>query len=205
MNFANYAAFRVSVLQLIEGDDITDSTFSPDTLDLMIAMGENRVYRDLRASTMLAALSVAVASNAASLPSDLIELKEVYFSGERPLEIVPLDHLRRHEADEVVAGSSISRYAAQDGDTLRFWPTATGTVLGKYYKRPSELTTALSTTFTRYPECFIFAALVESAPFLGFDDRMPMWEGKYQQSIANANHDERMRVWGGSPLRIRTR
>lgn len=202
MNFANYTAFRVAVQQLIEGDDL-GATFSVATLDLMIGLAEVRVYRDLRSTAQLGSFSLAVASNSVTLPSDLQELSEVYFAGKSPLEIIALAHLRELEAAGTSTGTT--SYAAQDGDALRFWPTATGTLIGSYYKRPTALSAGLSTTFTRYPECFIFASLVESSAFLGFDARIPMWEQKYQRSISDAMEEERMRVFGGSPLRIRPR
>lgn len=212
MVFEDYIAFRTDVQRLIEGDDVT-GTFSVNTLDLLIGLGEARVIHGdaktpgLRASTMLKDLSVAVASNAAALPADLLELKEVWFAGERPLEIVPLDKLRALEADGSTTSGTV-RYAAQDGDTLRFWPAASGTVLGRYYAAPESLETvtwANATTFARYPQLYIFATLIESAPFLGMDDRMAVWDAKYRSLADGANHSERMRVYGGSPLRIRSR
>jgi hypothetical protein len=212
MVFEDYIAFRADIQRLIEGDDTT-GTFSVNTLDLLIGLGEARVIHGdsqtagLRASTMLKDLSVAVASNAATLPADLLELKEVWFSGERPLEIVPLDKLRALEADGSTTSGTV-RYAAQDGDTLRFWPEASGTVLGRYYAVPAALETvtwADATTFARYPQLYIFATLIESAPFLGMDDRMVVWDAKYRSLADGANHSERMRVYGGSPLRIRAR
>jgi hypothetical protein len=212
MNFADYNAFRQAVQQLIEGDDAATTNFSMDTLDLIIGLGESRVYQGdektpgLRASSMVAALSQTVTSNACALPSDLLELKEVYFSGHAPLEIIPLHELRKYEADG--QDGSISRYAAQDGDTLRFWPDGSGTVIGHYYKRPADLKTVTwgnAATFARYPELFIFASLVESAPFLGFDARMPMWDGMYRAKASGAQASEQMRVYGGSPLRIKAR
>lgn len=212
MVFEDYIAFRADIQRLIEGDDVT-GTFSVNTLDLLIGLGEARVIHGdsqtagLRASTMLKDLSVAVAGNAATLPADLLELKEVWFSGERPLEIVPLDKLRALEADGSTTSGTV-RYAAQDGDTLRFWPEASGTVLGRYYAVPAALETvtwADATTFARYPQLYIFATLIEAAPFLGMDDRMAMWDAKYRILADGANHSERMRVYGGSPLRIRAR
>src|SRR3990172_8345700 len=123
MQFTDYQAFRVALQWLIEGDELTD-TFSVNVLDLMIGLGEARVYRGdamtpgLRASTMVQPLSVAVTANAAALPADLLEVKELYFSGERPLEIISLDRLRVLESDG--SGGNDARFAAQDGDTLRF-------------------------------------------------------------------------------------
>lgn len=211
MAYANYSALRTAVLRLIDGDDV-GTTFSIDTLDSFISMGESLVYYGdqmtpgLRASSMLANLSAAVSSNAAPLPADLVQLDELHFAGEPPLEIVPLDRLRRL-LDSAPAGSA-SRYAAQDGDSVRFWPEASGTLLGRYYKRHEPLKTgtwADQTTFARYPECFIYAALLSSAPFLGEDARIPTWDRFWRQHMAGAAHAERMRVMGGGPLRVRSR
>jgi hypothetical protein len=212
MQFANYEAFRVAVQHLFEGDDAAGNTFSVNTLDLIIGLGEARVYRGdattagLRATTMLRDLSVAVTENAADLPADLLELKEVRFDGKRPLEIIPLERLRKLEADGF-GGGTVS-VAAQDGDTLRFWPIASGTVLGRYYARPEGLETVVwadATTLARYPELFLYSALYEGAIFLGMVGKMGVWEMKYRQLAEGANNAERMRVYGGSPLRVRAR
>lgn len=208
MQITSYTDLRTKVLTLIDGDNVGSQSIAQSTLDLLIGLGEQRVYRELRASTMLADLSATVTSNAAALPSDLIELKEVYFSGERPLEVIRLDELRALEAGASSTGNT-TRYCAQDGDTLRFWPLASGTVLGRYYKRPtdlaSETTWANATTLARYPELFLFAACAESAPFLGEDERIPMWEGLYKGWLQSAERTEAARVWSGSPLRVRPR
>lgn len=201
MQFADYPAFRVALQWMLEGEELT-GTFSVDSLDLMVGLAEARINRDLRASSMLADLSVVVASNRAVLPANLLELQEVYFSGERPLEIVPLERLRTLEK---YGGGGASRYAAQDGDALRFFPAATGTAIGRYYAKPDALKTGgLHATFNRYPEVYFFGSLVEAVPFLGFDSKLGMWEAKYQQALANAMQDERMRVYGGSRLRVRS-
>lgn len=213
MQFADYNAFRVTVQKFFEGDDNAGNTFNVNTLDSIIGLGEERVYHGdqktagLRASTMLADLSVSVANNAAALPADLLELKEVWFSEKKPLDVIPLDRLRSLEADGDSTGAD-TRFCAQDGDTLRFWPTASGTVLGRYYTKPDALETvtwANAVTFSRYPALFLYAALYEGAVFLGMTDKMPLWELKYRDLAEGANHSERMRVFGGGPLKVRTR
>lgn len=211
MAFANYTEFRTAIQRLIEGDELS-ATFSVDTLDTIISMAEGRVYHGdpitsgLRASSMVADLSVAVADNAIDLPADLLALKEVYFTGKAPLELVTIQKLRELEASGFSTGTT--RYCAQDGDTLRFWPEASGTALGRYYARPEALATvtwASATTFARYPEVFVYASLYEAAMFLGMDAKMGLWEARYRQLAEGANHSERMRALGGSPLRQRAR
>jgi hypothetical protein len=210
MQFADYNAFRVSLQWLIEGDELSD-TFSVNTLDLIIGLGEGRVYlgdrqsAGLRASSMQKPLSQVVTSNVATLPTDLLELREARFAGEAPLEIIPLDRLRTLVD---IGGGGTTRYAAQDGDTLVFCPEASGTLIGSYYARPQSLQTVTwsnATTFARYPELFTYACLFEAALFLGMDSKMPIWESRYRQLADGANRAERMRTYGGSPLTVRTR
>jgi hypothetical protein len=213
MQFSNYNAFRVAVQNLFEGDDDAGNTFNVNTLDLIIGLGEVRVYRGdsatpgLRASTMVKPLALAVTDNAVALPADLLELKEAFFSGQPPLDVIGLDRLRALEAGDDRTGAN-TRYCAQDGDTLRFWPAADGTLAGSYYARPAALETAVwanATTFARYPELFLYSALYEGAIFLGMQDKVMAWEVKYRQLADGANRDERMRAYAGGLLKMRTR
>lgn len=203
MNFANYAEFRTRVQQLIDGDDVSVSDLSSTILDLLIDMGEQRIYREVRSSTMDTSLSVAVSSNSATLPSDLIELRSIYFTGERPLEIVTYEQMLTYQGDSPDTG--IVRFAAQIADTLTFWPSASGTLLGRYYKKFSDISSGITsnTLFARHPDLFIYAALSESAPFIGENERLPLWEEKYQERRAAANRDELVRVYGSSSLTTR--
>lgn len=208
MAFSNYNDFRVGVQTLIEGDDTAGSTFSVNTLDIFISLGEARVHDGdnatpgLRASTMVTALSEAITANAAALPDDLIQLHQVRLSGKPPMDVVPLDRVNRLRTEGF--GNSNPQYAAQDGDTLTFWPEASGTVIGSYYARPEPLEDGLHATFLRYPQVYLYAALYEAALFLGMDSKMQIWESRWRSLMDGANHSERMRVYGGGRLRVRT-
>lgn len=125
MQFSSYAAFREAVRNLIEGEEVGD-TFSTGTLDLIIGLAENRVYRDLRASCMVATDTLTVTNNLAPLPADLLELKAVWQDRDEPLEIVSLDRVNR-----LGANGGNAYYAALDGDNLRFaYGVTTGNILG---------------------------------------------------------------------------
>lgn len=203
MAFANYTAFRTAVLKLIDGDNVNSHSIDQDTLDLLIQLGEARVYRELRCSAMEAPLSVTVAGGEAAIPDDLIELKTAWFDPGQPLEIVSETDLRKRSR----SGGDV-RQVAQAGESLIFLPAATdGQVLeGRYYQRPVDLKTGpLPATFTRYGEVYLYAALAESAPFIGDDDRIPMWNATYQAWLDSANAQERNRIFSGSPLRQKVR
>lgn len=203
MQFANYASFREAVRNLIEGEEIGD-TFSTKTLDLIIGLAEERIYRDLKASTMVDTATLTVTANLAPLPADLIELKALWQDRDTPIEIISLDRLNR-----INAGSGEVYFASLDGENLRFAFEASGTVDCDYYKKPTamkdETVWANQTTLARYPDVFIYAAVAESMPFLGEDSRISVWESKYLQALTYAKSDETWRAYGGSPLRVRTR
>jgi hypothetical protein len=70
-------------------------------------------------------------------------------------------------------------------------------------KRFPDLSTGLNALFTRHPDLFLYASLVESAVFVGESERGPAWELKYTSLVMAANEQERRRVTRGSKLQTR--
>jgi hypothetical protein len=210
MQFANYPEFRLAVLKMIDGDNVGTS-FSLETLDLLIALGESRVYlgtgdtSGLRASTMQATLSGTTTGNAFTLPSDCLDLEIVWFDPARPLEAVSEQEIRSKAAWN--HGGDVRQYA-QSGSTLIFGPDAAdgSAIGGRYFQRPADIKTGgLNDTFNRYPEPYLFGALAESAPFLGEDARLPMWQTLFRNWLVSANTTERNKAYAGGRLRQKAR
>lgn len=213
MAWATYDAFRGALLLMIDGDEVS-SVIQPSTLDTFISLGEGLVYTGsdaqpaLRASSMLvdfsslAADANEVADNAVALPSDCLEVDALWFDEEEPLEIVSEAEVRQR----LSYGGDV-RYAAQAGDSLIFAPPASDgdELLGRYYARPAPLKTALNATFHRYPELFLYAALICGAPFLGQSAKIAVWQGFYSRLLAQAIRSEQMRVYAGGRLRAKAR
>ncbi len=205
MQFSNYTDFRVAVLKFITGDDANTGALDQTTLDLLIALGESRVYQGdtgvagLRVSDMEAPLSLVVASNTVTLPTDCLALKRVQFAGEKPLDYMSEDMLLRYL--DGGSGGNTARHYTQQGRTLKFYPTATGTLTGRYYQKPADmLTGGLHATFNRYPETFLFGALAEAAPFIGDDSRIPMWKAMWAGWMESADRNERLLAPSGSRI-----
>ena len=205
MQFSNYADFRNSVQVMLDGDDISTSDLSVDTLDLIIGSGEQRIYRDLRSSTQDAVFSQTTSANAVSLPSDFIEMRGApYVVGAGVAEYLPWEVMQNQINVEGDTNSSPYYYSFQ-GDSMIFYPVlADGvTISGRYYKRFNDISTGLNALFTRHPDVFLYAALAESAPFVGETERLPVWEQKYTSLIAAANEQERRRNTRGGKLQTR--
>src|ERR1700690_3401774 len=196
MIFSSYADFRTKVQILIDGDDISQSDLSVATLDLIISAGEARLYRDIRSSTQDTALSLTVASNSVALPSDFIELKGApYLSTFAVATYAPWEAIQNMlQLSTGYTLGGLVRYSFQS-DTMIFFPIQNDgvTVTGQYYKRFADLSTGLNALFNRHPDLFLYAALAESAPFLGEMTRLPIWEGKYKELVESANETERRR------------
>lgn len=204
MQFASYADFREKVRILIEGDEIGE-TFSTTTLDLIIGLAEQRIYRDLRASTMYTTATLTtVTNNALPLPTSLLALDRVSIGGD---QVEVTDLWRVEQLINSGASASDPTYCTQKGDSLIFFPAVANStsIVLSYYARPADLSAGINTTVTRYPEVFLYGSVAESAPFLGEDGRVGLWEQKYANALAQARTDERWRSYSGSPLRVRNR
>lgn len=204
MQFSSYADFRTKFQQMFDGDDISQSDISVAVLDLIIAAGERRIYRELRSSTQDAALSIVATNNVATLPSDFIELRgSPYVSTFVAATYAPWEAVQ----NLIQVGAETSNHPVRytfEGDTMIFYPTQTGiTVTGRYYKKFADISGGtLNALFTRHPDVFLYAALAESGPFIG-DERTSIWEQKYSTLVQAANEEERRRVTRGSKLTTR--
>ena len=205
MQFSNYADFRTKVQNLLDGDDISQSDLSATVLDTVIAAGEQRLYRVLRSSAQDTALSLSITSNAATLPSDFLEMiGPPYVGGYLPAVYAPLEAMQA--LIQAVGDSATSPvYYTITGDTLIFYPTqgTGGTITGRYYKRFSDISTGLNALFTRHPDVFLYAALAEACLHFGDSARLQAYEGKLNSLVAEANEQERRRVTRGTKLQTR--
>ena len=96
-------------------------------------------------------------------------------------------------------------YFSQEGDNVIFWPMqGDGTiVLGRYYKRFASIVTqglAGNTSFARWPELWLYAALTEASPYIGEVTRVQQWEVRYESCKKHIRTDELKRLHGGSKL-----
>jgi len=212
MAYSTYQEFRTAVEMVILGDDVSQNGDGQASLDTMISMGEALVHYGgnfagdgrrigpLRASSMEVDLLGEVGGNAAPIPLDCMELSILWLNDGEPLEIVSERDLRSRLKH---FNGGKARKAAQAGESIIFSPRAEdGDQLGgRYYAKPPALKDGLHATFQRYPEIYLYAALYVSAPFYGFDGRIPMWQAYYSQLLDQANAQERGRVSSGGRLR----
>lgn len=216
MQFASYTDFRVALLKMIDGDNANSGALAQDTLDLLASLGDQAVYYGmtgpageelpgLRCGDMEAALSLTVASNSVTLPDDCLDLLRVQQTGQYPMDYAAEEGVLRLLK---IGGSGSARQFARQGRNLIFFPSLTDseTVEGRYYKKFPDISLGtLNAAFNRYPDVWLYAALSESAPFIGEDARLPLWKSQYRGRLLAALRTERNRIPNGSRLTVRAR
>ena len=197
MALSTYSDLTGAVASWLHRSDLT--SIIPD----FVRLGEMRIYREVRCKAMEKALSVALVSGVATVPSDYLELKFSYLDG------TPIKPLTGASAPQLYAkyplrsGSGEPVMIARDGSNFVFGPfPGTGyTVKGIYYAQPTAIETAVDTLFTKSPDLYLFAALCESAPYTKSPD-VQLWETKYQNIINQLNVQDAGENASGSCMRV---
>lgn len=205
-NIATLASLYTEITRLLDGEDVTVSELSTDSLSRLLVVAQKRIYRDVRCRFNEKDFdTVTVTSNLAPLPSDYKSLSIAHF-GSQSLIPVPEEVIRDYQSG--TAGTE--KYIAHAGANFTFWPAvADATELqGRYYFAWPDLSDsgtniADNLLFQEADDLFIYAALVECAPFFGEMQKMPVWEQKYASIVGDLNRESRRVTYSGGRLQRR--
>lgn len=56
-----------------------------------------------------------------------------------------------------------------------------------------------------FPDCYLYGALMHTAPFLEEDQRLTVWSALYDKAIEAVNNENGNAKFGGSGLRVKIR
>lgn len=207
MAITTYSELKTAVSRWLGGsDESTAFTNGMDaTIDDLVTVGEARIFREAKTKDTEASLSTAISSGVIAVPSDYLSLKYAYIDG------TPVQTLERRSAQWIYencptrSSSGKPRFIARETTNFIFGPYADSgyTVKAVYYKKLAALSTTNHALFTNNPDLYLFGCLAESTILIGRDDRIPLWEGKYQKILADVNGYARAEDASGSPIRMR--
>jgi hypothetical protein len=170
----------------------------------LVQFGENRIYRDLRVRQMETALSDTIASGVIAVPTGYIEMKHARIDG------TPTQKMERKDAEWIYhnypsrSAGSKPKFFAREGSNFIFgpYPDSNYTVKGNYYKKLTALSDDNPTNWliTDVPDLILFAALCEAEPYIQNDERIALWERKYDQIRARVQREDDNEEFSGSPL-----
>ena len=198
MAFNTYDDLKASVAGWIHRADLTGVI--PD----LIAFGEARIFREVRARVMETAFTDTIASGVIALPTDYIEMKFAYINSN------PVQHLKRREARFIYekypsrAAGGLPKYFAREGSNFIFgpYPDSDYSVKGVYYKNIGSVADSAHALYTENPDLYVFAALAETTSYIKDDKRIAVWESKYQNIRDAVNGLAEREDFSGSDLQM---
>ena len=173
MSMTTYDGLKASIANWLNRTDL--ATEIPDFIEL----AENRIFHEVRVPTNEKTVLLTLSSDGyATLPSDFLEIKDVFWN------YVPLDRISLTDLYGYVTASGTPTFFARETYRLKFFPTPT--VLDSdelrmiYYFDAGRLssTDTSNVMLSLAPELYLYGALVEAANFLGSDSQK--WEMGYQ-------------------------
>ena len=178
-----FSTLKTAVADWLDRDDIS-AVGGP--IDVMIALMEEELYRDLRLRFMETALNVTLASGVAAIPSDFLELKFAYIDGSptQPLQMKPSEWI--YQNYPLRSQDSRPQFMSTEGDNFIFGPFPDGstyTLKGSYYARPTDLSTSNETNWltTNAPGLLLNGTLLQSIGYLGMDERVSYWRQEFDR------------------------
>lgn len=176
-----------------------------------IQRGEASLNRDERCKQLVDLSPLSVSAEATDLPSDFAELYSVAHDGSTyfgALKMTDLGGLTRYKAlHGITTGVPVACAIRRDADgnyqlMVAPEPNATFLLQAQYFAgltngNALSPTNPTSTFLTANPDIYIYAALVESAPFLKDDQRIDMWEQQLEKRLERLGRANNRALFSG--------
>jgi hypothetical protein len=170
-----------------------------------IRLGEAMIWRKVRNRATEASETITINAQTVALPTRFLEQRRLYISDSLapPVFFTPEDFWARYFSTNAT-GRPIA-YTVE-GNNLVFGPTPDSSYSGRvlFYQRPTAMADEVPTLFTENPDLYLYAALVQSAPFLVDDSRLITWGGMLQQILDDIEKANRRDRTGARPLIARS-
>jgi hypothetical protein len=199
MALTNYTSLKSSVASYLGRSDLTAQI--PD----FISLAELRLNRNLRIRQMLktATATTTAADPTVGLPSDFLELRDIYIVGNPRLTLSylsPSAFSRDARADE--AGRPVFYTMSGAEFVLAPIPDTTYTLTMLYYAKPDALSDSNQSNvfMANAADALLYGALLEAEPFLMNDARMTVWSQMFNNALTTLNDSDDSSEYSGIPL-----
>jgi len=192
----SYTNLQTEIADLLIRTDLTAA------IPGFIQNAESKLRRDTRARTLISQ-NLTLDVQTVNLPVDFRELESLYHDGPSffgEIETVSAGELGDVEANEGETG--VPSHAAILGQTLRLAPVPDQSYTARlvYWATISRLTANNLSNWllAEHPDIYLYASLIESAPYLRDDARMPLWKGELSERLEELHRDTVAGQYGGS-------
>lgn len=184
MSIANYSELQAAVANWLERDDLTDR------IPEFITLGETILNRRLRTRDMETSATIMPSTTVryVALPAGYMELVSFMDDLGDPLSAVDSETLESLAYGQSATRPSYYRISSR----IDFDAVADKTYSFKfnYLKRLDIATDLTNAVLTNHPDCYLYSALLQSAPFIMDDERVNTWRALLEVAVRDANNQE---------------
>lgn len=169
-----------------------------EQLPRLVTLGERRIARELKIEGFIRAVQTPLQVGVAVLrkPDRWRDTVSMTIDGS-PIHARSYEYCRNYWPDEAQTGAP-QFYADYDYQHWLLAPTpnATDTLEILYYEQPRFLDEEFQTNWiTEYaPDLLLYATLLETAPFLKKDERIPVWQAMYDRAAQAISGEDLKRI-----------
>jgi len=202
MALTTFAELKASIADWLNRSDLT--AVIPD----FITLAERQMEREVRHYKMIERSNANLDSQYSQVPTNWLEtIRFTLNTGDtRRLEMVSIDDLSARRA----AGLDTSgkpKYYAHVGDTFELHPTPDTSYATElvYYEKIDPLSDSNTSNWLleTAPDAYLYGALVQAAPYLSDDERIPIWSSLYAGAVASLNSSSNRTQQSSGNLRMK--
>ena len=193
MAITTFSELKTAVANWLDRSDLTDR------IPEFIALAEARHRRDFKIRRMETRVTANTIADTEfyTLPDNYVAMRNIQLNTSTK---TPLEYLTPEQMDRVRVGSTTGKPKAYSiiGNTfqLRHIPHSVYEIEMLYYKYFTGLSDSNTTNdmLTYHPDAYLYAVLLEAAPYLQNDKRIALWLQAYEiarKAIIDSNERDR--------------
>lgn len=200
MGLANYTELKAAIASLMNRSDLTASIVDFVTL---AESDINSISRLLPQETT-ANITMVIAQLYNNLPTGFLDVVDFYYKYsvdgfDEQLVKMDVDKLNEIISTDTTNKTMPRAFAISDTILYDVAPDQAYVPVMRYLKAWNIASDATNWLLTNHPGAYLYGALVHAAPFLGGDERIPVWKSMYQEKLDLIN-DLSSRVRGKTKL-----
>ena len=199
MSITIYSELKTAVADFLNRDDLTA------IIPTFISLAEARIARDLRHWKQDRRVTTDVDERYENLPSDWISIHLVEHTDGGEISSVSNSEMAALRSRSTTTGKP--RHFKNNANDMEFYPApdATYNITVIYQARIPSLSEDADTNWLllQAPDVMLYAALMQSAPYLADDNRTQVWSQLYQSAVQALNtENQTSRMSGTLSMRI---
>jgi hypothetical protein len=205
MALSTYTELKSSVADWLNRTDLTSVV--PD----FISLAEAQIERTLRTRQMIVRATASIDTEYSAVPADFLETKSIKLNTNPVTALIfeSIDALDSLKSTTYISAGK-PQYFGIVGSQVRVLPVPDNTYTAEliYYAKLAKLSSSNATNWllTQAPDVYLYGSLMQAAPYLKDDARIPVWAAIYTRGLEELQiADDRGATSGGSiMMRART-